>query len=57
MKYTVCPICGANLDHGEKCEECNPCNKISEREFCEPGTPVCSLAIKNAEKRVESKSI
>lgn len=21
-KYIVCPICGANLDHGEKCTDC-----------------------------------
>ena len=35
MKYEVCPYCGCNLDHGEKCscrEEAQEAERIAERE-------------------------
>lgn len=26
--YWTCPTCGANLDAGERCEDCNPRERI-----------------------------
>lgn len=26
--YWTCPTCGANLDRGERCEDCNPRERI-----------------------------
>lgn len=26
--YKTCPTCGANLDPGERCEDCYPCEQI-----------------------------
>lgn len=31
MKYETCPYCGANLDHGEKCD-CREEQRVTERE-------------------------
>ena len=34
MKYRVCPYCGANLDHGEKCncqEEAQEAERVAKR--------------------------
>ena len=35
MKYEVCPYCGCNLDHGEKCtcqEEAQEAERVAKRE-------------------------
>lgn len=35
MKYEVCPNCGCNLDHGEKCtcrEEAQEAERVAKRE-------------------------
>ena len=35
MKYEVCPYCGCNLDHGEKCtcrEEALEAERVAKRE-------------------------
>lgn len=28
--YWTCPLCGANLDPGEKCSDCDKVNKFKE---------------------------
>ena len=30
MKFVACPGCGANLDFGEKCEDCHPNEKTTD---------------------------